>query len=338
MGQTEKQTLLNAITLKMVEDYSLNLKEVKGKLQELLQGYHITFNNEKYIEGCQDTEYLLQKFTEGKEAVGMRKETIKQYIIAVQKLELYSKKQLADIDAEDINNFLITYGKTVSSVTLRAKYQLLSSVYNYLFLHNYIPSNPITYVATPKADVKYQKAITEVDVEKIKNSIEKLDEKESARDMAIIHFFISTGCRVSELCNVKIKDVDFRKKTCILNGKGKKQREVVITDKALYRIQLYLQFRKYKDPNDYLFTHIRGKETKMTKDGVRVMLNKLKDASGVEKVTCHSFRRFYATELRKRDISIQMIASSLGHSNLNQINRYSLYNNSEMIDTIRAAL
>lgn len=338
MGMTEKDSLINTVTLFFCENYGLNIKEVKSNLNNILQNYHITISDERNAGTDLSTEYLLKKFAEGKSATGMEAKTIRQYTIAVNKLEEYSKKQLADCEPEDINSFLISYGKTVSSVTLRAKYQLLSSVYNYLFIHKYIGYNPIIYIDAPKMTVKYKSPMTDYDLEKLKNACEKLPEKESVRDMALLYFFTSTGCRVSEVCNIKIKDVNLVQKICTVTGKGKKQRPVMLTDKAVYRLKLYLNTRSGLCDNSPLFAHIRGKETPITKDGVRVILNKLKKQVGVENVTCHSFRRYYATELRKRNVNIQMIASSLGHANLNQINRYSLYNNSEMLDVIRGAI
>lgn len=338
MGMKEKEALISSITLSLAEEYNLNIKTVKAKLNEILQGYHVTITDEENVNNSQDTDYLFSKFAEGKKAIGMNEKTIRQYRIAVEVLEKITEKTFAEVEIDDFNNFLIKYGKQVSSVTLKAKYQLLSSIYNYLFLHKLINFNPIAYVDTPKAEVIYKQPISNLDIEKIKSACEEIGKKESKRDTAIIYFFISTGCRVSELCNVKIEDVNFDKKICTVRGKGRKQRPVILTDKCIYRLKKYLEERKNTDPEAPLFAHIRGEEIQMTKDGVRLVINKLKKSVGIEKLTCHSFRRFYASELRRRNVNIQMIASSLGHANLNQVNRYSLYDNQEMIDIIRKAM
>lgn len=338
MGMIEKQTLIDSITVRFAEDFNLSVKDTKAKLTEILQNYHVTISNETYVGNDTSTDFLLQKFKEGKRAIGMSDGTLKQYEIAVQKLEKITNKSLADTEPEDINNFLRLYGKEVSSVTLRAKYQLLSSVYNYLFQHRYISYNPILYVDVPKATVVYKTPMTDIDLEKVKHVCENLPEKESNRDMALLYFFISTGCRVSEVTNVKIKDINFENKTCKVLGKGRKERPVILSDKCIYRLKLYLEHRKDCSPNAPLFTRIKGKETTLTKDGVGNIIRKLTETAGTENITCHSFRRYYATELRKRNVNIQMIASSLGHANLNQINRYSIYSKNEMLDVIRTSL
>lgn len=338
MGMTEKKSLINAITVQFVEEFGLNLKNVKNKVAEILQNYHVTISDECFIGENVTTEYLIKKFSDGKSAMGMAEKTIKQYVIAVQLLEKYCEKKFVDIEPEDLIKFFNLYSQKVSSVTVKAKYQLLSSVYNYLFNHKYIGYNPIVYVDSPKAIVKYKEPMTDFDLEKIKKVCEKMPEKESLRDMAIVHFLLSTGCRVSEIAILKIGDIDFQNRVCKVLGKGKKERPVVISDSAFYRLKLYLESRMKVDVEAPLFASVRGVEKFISKDGIERIIKKITERAKIKNVTCHSFRRFYATELRKRNVSIQMIASSLGHANLNQINRYSLYNSNEMLDQIRKSV
>lgn len=339
MGMIEKQSLVNAITLRFAEDFNLKVKETRAILEELLTQYHVTISDEAFCGANLTTEYLFKKFADGKTAIGMSEKTLIQYRVAVNSLEKFSGKPMAEVEAEDINNWLKDYGKTVSKITLRGKYQLLSSVYNYLHERRYIPHNPIACTDAPKAEVIYKNPLSDSELESIKRACENLEnKKESVRDMALLHTFISTGCRVSELAHLTIGDVDLEKKTCIVLGKGKKQRPVVLTDRAVYRLKLYLETRNDTDVDAPLFASIRGVEHSLTKDGVERIIHKLRDLSGVQNLTCHVFRRFYATELRRRNVPLQMIATSLGHANLNQINRYSLYGVGEMTTTIRNAL
>lgn len=336
MSMLDKQALINAITLRLAEDYDLKISEVKDKLIQLMTQYHVTISDESFCGENLTTEYLWKKFADGKRAIGMNEITLCQYKVAVNSFEKYSGTTLGNAEAEDINRWLKLYSKDVSSVTVKGKYQLLSSVYTYLSERRYIPHNPIAYTETPKAEVIYKKPLSDSELESIKHACENLkDKNESLRDMALIHTFISTGCRVSELAHLKISSVDLDKKTCIVLGKGNKERIVVLSDKAVYRLNLYLSTRKDLNPSAPLFAHLRGKEKELTKDGIELIIKKLRTIADVPNLTCHVFRRFYATELRKRNVPIQMIATSLGHANLNQINRYSLFSTTEMTNTIR---
>lgn len=338
MSATEKIALINEITLKLAEDYSIKVSELKDKITVILTNYHVTISDEAFHGQNLTTEYLFNKFADGKMAVGMTPGTIKQYSIAINKLETFVGKRMSDMEAEDINRFLRDYGKTVSTVTLRAKYQLLSSVYNWLSERHYIPHNPIAYTDAPRADVIVKNPLTDSELESIKRACETLPEKESLRNMALVHFFVSTGCRINEVRNIKISDLNLETKTCIVMGKGRKERTVIISDKAKYRLDLYLKSRRNTEPGAPLFARIRGEEDMMSKDGIERIMHRLRVQSGVTRLTCHVFRRFYATELRKRAVPLQMIAKSLGHANLNQIQRYSLLDSTEMVNVIRSAL
>lgn len=338
MGMTEKIALINELTLCLAEDYHIDdLRGLKGKVTTIMQGYHVLVSDESFKGEDLSTEYLLKKFGEAKKASGMSENTLTQYRLAISILEKDTDKLVSDIEATDILNFFIRYNKKVSSVTVRNKYNLLSSFFNWCYLHKFIPHNPITTVEPPKADVLYKSPLTPMGLEAIKSTCERQPTQESARDMAIVHFLVSTGCRISELCNIKIKDVDFAGKACIVLGKGRKQRPVTLSEPAIFRLKEYLKTRKEVGAECPLFANIRGKEKRMSRDSAQRLIEKLRKESHTD-VTWHAFRRYYATELRKRNVSVQMIARSLGHANLNQINRYSLYSNAEMVADIQSAI
>ena len=63
-------------------------------------------------------------------------------------------------------------------------------------------------------ELREKKGLTQLELEKVREAC--VDE----RDRAIIEFLYSTGCRISEVCNVKISDINFQQKTCLILGKG----------------------------------------------------------------------------------------------------------------------
>lgn len=338
MSMNEKQSLVNELTLTIAGEFNVDIKKLKSTVASILTQYHITFNEEP--ADCEDdSAVLLNKFISAKKATGMKDRTLTQYKVAIKLLEDTVHKKFNEVEDTDIKNFLMLYRDSgVSSVTVRNKFLLITSVYNHLYKRHYINYNPIAFVETPKAEVIYRKSLASSELEKVKAAIETLPRKESLRNMAIVYFFVSTGCRVSELIRISIKDLDFASKTVKVLGKGNKERLLVLTDSAMYRLNMYLKVRNYTAPEAPLFSSIRSPEHRLTKDGVENIIHKIRKAADLPNITCHTFRRYYATELRKRNVPIQMIATSLGHANLNTINRYSLYSQEEMTDTIRAAM
>ena len=118
------------------------------------------------------------------------------------------------------------------------KRKYLSSVFSYLDKHKKIADNPISIVEP----VKYKKCIKvplkdeEIELLKINTT--------NSRDLAIIHFFLDTGVRVSELCGINLEDVDFKNYTCKVLGKGNKERTVAFSGKTAMRLNEYLKDRK----------------------------------------------------------------------------------------------
>ena len=340
MSQTEKEALNNALVLELAEKYNIPLSELKNTVSNITDNYHVTISDEHYKGESLTTEYLFNKFIEGKKAIRMQDKSIEQYRIALNSLESYSNKRMSDIEPDDINNWLIEYGKTVKSGTLKAKYQFLQSIFNFLYDHRYLPTNPFLMTSTPRAEVIYKQPITATEMERIKYACENIkDKKTRLRNTAIVYVFCSTGCRVSELAHILIKDVDLSEGTIVITkGKGGKQRPVVLSDESIYRLKLYLDTRKNTTPNDPLFAHIKGSELSLTKDGIENIINTIRLSAGVTKLTCHVFRRRYATELRRRGVPLQVIANSMGHADLRQMNRYSLFDKKETMTLIKTAL
>ena len=85
----------------------------------------------------------------------------------------------------------------------------------------------------------------------------------SRRDRAILEFFLSTGCRVGEVGEVKIKDVDFVRKTLLVIGKGNKERRVYFTERCKRAIINYLNEREEKGiHSEYLFCSTKAPSNK----------------------------------------------------------------------------
>ena len=340
MSQTEKEALNNALILNFAEKYNIPISELKSQIISITDSYHVTINDERFKGESLTTEYLFKKFVDGKKAVRMTDNTIQQYKIALNSLESYSNKRMSDIEPDDINNWLIEYGKTIKSTTLKSKYQFLQSIYNFLYDHGYLPDNPFLKTSTPKSEVIYKQPITATEMESVKYACENISNKlERLRDTAIVYTFCSTGCRVTELAHILIKDIDLNEGTIIVTkGKGGKQRPVVLSDECIYRINLYLKLRKNTSPDSPLFAHVKGEEKPLSKDGIEFIIEKIKNKANVKVLTPHVFRRRYATELRRRGVPLQAIAKSMGHSDLKQMNRYSLFDKKEVINLIKTAL
>ena len=124
---------------------------------------------------------------------------------------------------------------------------------------------------------------------------------------------MSTGCRVSEVANLQIGNIDFRAGECTVLGKGNKERTVYISDNAMYYLQKYLAERRFC-ASDPLFLNDRGRA--MSKCSIEQLMHKIGKRAGVDKVHPHRFRRTMATNAMMRGLPIQYIQAILGHSKI----------------------
>lgn len=286
------------------------------------------------------TEKLLDYMKVGKLSSGISEKTVDQYVRVIHQLCDFCNKELNMITTDDILYFMVKYKiiHNVKGSTMDIKRKYLSSVFEYLYKHKKIADNPMSIVEP----VKYKKCVKvplsdeEIELLKIYTT--------NARDLAMIHFFLDTGVRVSELCGVNIEDVDFRKYTCKILGKGNKERMVAFSGKTAMRLNEYLKQRPdikingayMQYPSETpLFASRKGKPERLSKTAVETMMRELGKRSGVVRVHPHLLRATFATRLAEKDTDIGVIAKLLGHADLESVNRYVLIDQNKVEAVLR---
>ena len=163
---------------------------------------------------------------------------------------------------------------------------------------------------------KAQKQPDILSVEEVKSI---LDNIENIKHKTIVALMYSTGLRVSEACNLKIKDIDSKNNfISIRNGKGKVDRKVILDDSILILLREYYSIYT---PNIYLFNGSKGEEY-----SVRSVQNIIKNAAkkaGINKnISSHSLRHSCFTQLVKNGVDIRYIQKLAGHKNISTTASY----------------
>jgi len=163
------------------------------------------------------------------------------------------------------------------------------------------------------------------------------------RDRAILETLFSTGLRVSELADLKIDSINLKKDEFTVRGKGDKPRIVFLSNQAKYWISEYLKMRK--DTNPYLFiSHDRaakGRKTiekkGLTPRSIQRLIEKYAKVAGItKKVTPHTMRHSYATDLLMNGADIRSVQSMLGHSSITTTQIYTHITNQQLRDVHKA--
>jgi integrase/recombinase XerD len=141
------------------------------------------------------------------------------------------------------------------------------------------------------------------------------EEKVSKRNKVIVMLLLYTGVRVSELCGIKIRDIDFLNYSIKIYGKGGKFREVPLKFDLADAIKEYIKDRDYnaKD-SEYLIVGQRGA---LRRDAINTMLERLTDEIGmINRLKPHTFRHTFCTRLINRGVPISTVSKLAGYSSV----------------------
>lgn len=209
--------------------------------------------------------------------------------------------------------------------TFKRKIATIKAFYNYMEVQGHIKYNP-----AKKIRLRYKKEnelphiITAKDIEKLLiyfsdkyiNSETMYSKKIAHRNLLIVRLLMSTGMRVSEICNIRVENIFIESKKIIINGKGKKERNIYIGDEFTLNLLNEYLFKYHKKGYVYLFVGSTNGKCISTQT-VRLFIRKAKTVLGIRNtITPHMFRHTFATFLLEQNVDIRYIQDILGHSSI----------------------
>lgn len=289
---------------------------IKAELILILNEYEISKKStEITLYDCEDyNAQIIKKFLINKTVAGMTERTIDGYRKELFKIIGKINKPILQIAPDDIKVYLAKrqIQDKVSAVTAGNEWRILSSFYGWLNREEIIERNPMYKVDKPKQRKKKKKAFTPMECELIRNGCKNLREK------AIIEVLLSTWCRVSEITQMDIADIEGDSITVV--GKGEKERIVYINSKAQLAIKNYIESRNDKSPA--LFVSLDKPHDRMKISGIEIIVREIGKRVGVENTHPHRFRRTGATFALRSGMPIEKVSFLLGHESIDTTQIY----------------
>lgn len=324
----------------LLQGFELNENTLKSRITMILDRYEI-MPRETAVAVLDEVtnENLLKKFIIAKAVEGCSARTVEYYTLCCKQIMQQIGKNLRDITADDIRLYMALRHQRdgVTSTTVNNEIRCMSSFFTWLLNEEFIDKNPMAKIQRMKEEKKQRKAFSDMEVELLRSACR------DNRERAIIEVLLSTGCRVSEFCHIRISDIE--EGSLVVRGKGDKDRRVYLNAKATVAIQQYLAERR--DENPYLFPKGIG-ITKTDRHGVsqkdmhewyknpvyvdpnncpiissiEANVRKIGRRAGVKNTHPHRFRRTCATFALRRGMPIEQVSKMLGHEQLNTTKIY----------------
>lgn len=262
MSISAKQTIMQGLAMDLGKRMTVDeVTFVMESLSDHLSRFEV--DQIETSETDRDSADFLQAFLAAKRIEGRSPKTLERYEYVIKKAMAEINVPIRQVTVYHLRQYLsVMKDRGLCDRTLEGLRCVFSSYFGWLNAEGLLPNSPCANLGA----VKYLKTVRQpfsvVEIEKIRANCK------SVRDQAIVHFLLSTGCRISEVCALNRADIDPQRLECVVLGKGNKQRTVFLDEVTSMLIQDYLGART--DSSEALFV---GKgSSRMTPGGIRNML------------------------------------------------------------------
>ena len=286
-------------------------------LEEAMTEFQITLDEFDVIHvACNNgtgTEECLEMFLNAKRVEGRSDGTITRYAYIITRFMLWANVKTRDINSEHIRAYFEElHNRGLKDSTIEGIRECMNAYFGWLEHEKLIMSNPVFNIAPIKYEEEVKPIFTVTDIEKMKRCCR------NKRDVAIVCFLLSTGCRVSEMTGLNRDDVDLVKGECVVHGKGKYERYVYFDDITKMALNEYLADRHDRIDALFIGRHMK----RLGNNGVRAMLKKIESVSDVDDIHPHKFRHTIITRLLNRGMPIHEVAVLAGHKKIDTTMKY----------------
>lgn len=257
--------------------------------------YEVLRDNKTAEERVNELKYYLQKR-------GYSDKTIKSYCSHLNRVLNHTNNEFW---IEEINSYLFNLINVVECSHTYCN-QAISAIKLYARISRQLCENDIMQLERPKSEKKLPKVMSVNEVKQLFNVVENI------KHLTAFKLAYSSGLRISEVVNLKVKDIDSERMVILVKqGKGKKDRIAPLSEKMLEQLREYYEIYY---PKEWLFENPL-RDYHLTPRGLQKSFSKAAEKAKIKKhVTFHSLRHSFATHLLESGVDLRYIQEILGHS------------------------
>lgn len=248
--------------------------------------------------------YVADKQIEGFKSSTLKSQKVQHNLL----IRHFGDIELDKITLVDLKTYLLEKGSHLKPSSLGTRIRFIRAFFRWATDEGYCEANPARKLKEPRLGQRIPKALSEEDIVLLQEACK------TPFEHALVEFMYSTGCRIGEVHRLNRNAINWENRSCIVLGKGDKEREVYFSIKAAVWLKKYLSGRK--DADVALFVTER-KPHRMSIAQIRYVIKRIAKRSEVEtNVYPHKLRHSFATHLLNNGAPMEGIQALMGHAKL----------------------
>lgn len=299
-----KTELAKRLAARLSEDTPVTLDTING----ILKDYSITreADDEK-----SDLNKRINYYLGAKRIDGLSPRTLDNYKYTLEMFAQHTNKSVSKITTDDIRSYINYLSETrhLKETSLQTHINTLRAFFGWLHTEEKIKKNPMAKIKSLKLDKKNaRQALSVEELERLRDACEGYREK------ALVEFLVSTGCRLSEVAQLKAEDLNFADRSVMVTGKGDKDRVVYFSVRARLMLQEYIKERK---GGDGLFVSSKYPYEPLKPRAIQRIIHNVSERAGLAgRVHPHLLRHTFATLALNSGMDVTVIQRLLGHEDI----------------------
>lgn len=277
-------------------------------LNAIMKDYNITRESD---ETRSDLRRRIKYYLGAKKIDGLSERTLKNYKANLESFAAKVEKSTAKITTDDIRGYIAYLDETrhLKETSLQTHINTLRAFFGWLTVEEKIKKNPMAKIKSLKLDKKgARQALTVEELERLRDACRGYREK------ALVEFLVSSGCRLSEVAQLRAADLNLADRSVQVTGKGDKDRVVYFSVRARLMIEEYMMQRK---GGDGLFVSNKSPYEPLKPRAIQRIVRSLSERAGLEgRVHPHLLRHTFATHALNGGMDVTVIQRLLGHEDI----------------------